>query len=96
MIGELRIDASGVTAVGLGAIVVLALTHVAAIAYALPLAAGLTLSIPLTVVTALPAVDAALVRGSIGRLAEEIEPPVTLRSLALAAMAGRPQSRAAA
>ena len=63
------------TAVGLGTIVVLALTRAAAIPYALPLAAGLALSIPLAVVTALPLVGAALLRRGVGRLPEETAPP---------------------
>ena len=75
------------TLVGVGAILVLALTHPAAIPYALPLAAGLALSIPLAVITALPSVGAALMRWGIGRLPEETAAPVALDALALPALA---------
>ena len=44
------------TLVGAGVLLILALTHPAAIPYALPLAAGLALAIPLAVITAIPAV----------------------------------------
>jgi membrane glycosyltransferase len=82
------------TVVGWGAIGLLAATHPAAVPYALVLAGGLALSIPLAVITALPAVGTALARGGIGRLPEETATPVALRSLALpaitAARTGRP------
>jgi len=84
------------TAVGVGSIAVLAATHPAAIPYALLLAAGLALSIPLAVISALPAVGAALVRYGVGRLPEETEAPAALRPLALAAMAAAPASPPAA
>jgi membrane glycosyltransferase len=84
------------TAVGVGTIVALALTHPAAIPYALPLAAGLALSIPLAVVTAWRPFSAALMRLGIGRLPEEIAAPVALDALALPALAAaRPASAAA-
>jgi membrane glycosyltransferase len=84
------------TLVGVGAILVLALTHPAAIPYALPLAGGLALSIPLAVITALPAVGAALMRWGIGRLPEETAAPVALDALALPALtAARPSPVAA-
>jgi membrane glycosyltransferase len=75
------------TVVGVGVIVVLALTHPAAIPYALPLAAGLALSIPLAVVTASRAFSAALMRLGVGRLPEETAAPVALDALALPALA---------
>ncbi len=75
------------TLVGAGAIALLALTHPRAIPYALPLAAGLALSIPLAVITALPAVGAALLRAGIGRLPEETAAPLALDALALPAIA---------
>jgi membrane glycosyltransferase len=85
------------TLVGVGTIVLLALTHPAAIPYALPLAAGLALSIPLAVVTASRAISAALIRLGIGRLPEETAAPVALDALALPALAAsRPTSTASA
>jgi membrane glycosyltransferase len=84
------------TLTGVGAIVVLALTHPSAIAYALPLAAGLALSIPLAVLTASRAFSGALMRLGIGRLPEETAAPVALDALALPALAAaRPASAAA-
>jgi membrane glycosyltransferase len=71
---------------GIGVVVVLACTHPAAIPYALPLAAGLALSIPLAVITAMPKVGAALVRLGIGQLPEETVTPSSLRALALPAL----------
>jgi membrane glycosyltransferase len=65
----------------------LAATHVAAIPYALFLAAGLALAIPLAVVTALPSVGTALARLGIGRLPEETVPPSALSALRLPALA---------
>jgi membrane glycosyltransferase len=84
------------TLVGVGAIAILALTHPAAIPYALPLAAGLAFSIPLAVITAMPAVGAALVRAGIGRLPEETAAPVALDALALPAIAAARPAPAAA
>jgi len=83
------------TAVGGGALALLGFAHPAAIPYALPLAAGLTLSIPLAVLTAWPAVGAAFVRAGIGRLPEETATPAGLRALALPAIATAPASSAA-
>jgi membrane glycosyltransferase len=77
-------------AVGVGSIAVLAASNAAAIPYALLLAAGLALSIPLAVITALPAVGAALMRYGIGRLPEETEAPAALHALALPAMVAAP------
>jgi len=62
------------------------LTHPAAIPYALFLAAGLALAIPLAVVTAWPAVGIAFARIGIGRLPEETAPPPELSALALPAI----------
>jgi membrane glycosyltransferase len=64
--------------------------------YALPLAAGLVLSIPLAVITATPPVGAALVRWGIGRLPEETAAPVALNALALPAIAAARPAPAAA
>jgi membrane glycosyltransferase len=84
------------TLVGAGAILVLAFTHPAAIPYALPLAAGLALSIPLAVIPALPAVGAAMMRWGMGNLPEETAAPVALDALALPALvAARPAPAAA-
>jgi membrane glycosyltransferase len=81
------------TLVGIGTIVVLALTHPAAIPYALPLAGGLALSIPLAVLTASRPFSAVLMRIGIGRLPEETAAPVALDALALPALAAaRPAS----
>ena len=74
------------TLVGLGATALLAATHPAAIPYALPLAGGLALSIPLAVITAWRPVGAALLRAGVGRLPEETV-PVALDALALPAIA---------
>jgi membrane glycosyltransferase len=84
------------TLVGAGALVILALTHPAAIPYALPLAAGLALAIPLAVITAMPPVSAALVRWGIGRLPEETTTPLALDALALPAIAAARPAPAAA
>ena len=75
------------TAIGVGAIVILAATHPAAIPYVLLLAGGPALSVPLAVITALPAVGIALARIGIGRLPEETAPPLALAALALPAVA---------
>jgi membrane glycosyltransferase len=82
------------TATGAGALALLGFAHPAAIPYALPLAAGLALSIPLAVLTAWPAVGAAFVRAGIGRLPEETAAPVGLQALALPAIAAAPATSA--
>jgi membrane glycosyltransferase len=74
------------TLLGCGTIGVLAITHPAAIPYALFLAAGPALAIPLALVTALPSVGSALARTGIGRLPEETAPPDVLRVLELPAI----------
>jgi membrane glycosyltransferase len=79
-----------------GSLVVLALAHPAAVPYALPLAAGLALSIPLAVLTAWPAVGAAFLRAGIGRLPEETATPAALQTLALPAIAAARASPPAA
>ena len=82
------------TALGVGTIAMLACTHAAAIPYALLLAAGPALSIPLAVLTASPAVSTAIVRLGVGRLPEETATPVALDVLALPAIvAARPSPR---
>ncbi|MBO0758220.1 MAG: glucans biosynthesis glucosyltransferase MdoH, partial [Bradyrhizobiaceae bacterium] len=72
--------------VGIGVLTVLACTHPSAIPFALPLAAGLALSIPFAVISAMPKVGAALVRVGIGRLPEETVTPSSLQALALPAL----------
>ena len=86
------------TLLGWGVIALLAMTHPAAIPYALFLAAGPALSIPLAVITALPAVGRTMARLGIGRLPEETAPPTALSTLAVPAIklaARPPRSRAA-
>ncbi len=73
------------TVLGWGTIAVLAATATAAIPVALLIAGGLALAVPLCVVTASPAVGAALMRAGIGRLPEEIAPS-PLDALKLAAL----------
>jgi membrane glycosyltransferase len=71
---------------------VLAFTAPSAIPYALFIAGGPLLAIPLAVITALPAAGRALLRLGIGRLPEETAPPPPLRALALPAVeAARPR-----
>jgi membrane glycosyltransferase len=84
------------TLVGVGVIGLLALTHPSAIPYALPLAAGPALSIPLAAITAWRPLGAALLRFGIGRLPEETAAPVALDALALPAMAAARSAPAAA
>jgi len=74
------------TLLGVGALALLAATHPAALPYALFLAGGLALSIPLAVITALPATGRLLTRLGIGRMPEETTPPTALRALALPAI----------
>jgi membrane glycosyltransferase len=84
------------TAIGVLAITVLALTHPSAIPCALLLAGGPALAVPLAVLTARPAVGAALTRLGIGRLPEETAPPLALAALALPAIAAARPATAAA
>ena len=74
------------TLLGIGALVLVAATHPVALPFALFLAGGLALSIPLAVITALPATGGLLTRLGIGRLPEETAPPPSLRALALPAI----------
>lgn len=74
------------TLLGCGMVGLLALTYPVAIPYALFLAAGPALAIPLAVVTALPAVGSTFARVGIGRLPEETVPPAALSELALPAI----------
>jgi len=72
------------TLIGLAPLVLLALTVPAAIPYALFIAAGPLLLIPLAVLTAIPALGRALIRLGLDRLPEA--PPAELRALKLPAI----------
>jgi len=74
------------TLVGWFSILVLALTVPTAIPYALFIAAGPALSIPLAVITSWPSVGRMLMRAGLGALPEENAPPPALRKLALPAI----------
>ena len=71
---------------GISTIGVLAVAAPSAIPYALFIAGGPLLAIPLAVITALPSTGRLLVRLGIGRLPEETAPPPPLRALALPAV----------
>jgi membrane glycosyltransferase len=75
------------TMLGWSAILVVALTHPAALPYVLVLAAGLALAVPLALITASPAFGRLLMRGGFARLPEEIAPPAILRAIAPPALA---------
>jgi len=74
------------TMMGLAPILLLAATAPAAIPYALFIAAGPLLSIPLAVATASPALGRALIAAGIDRLPEETAPPPVLVALELPAI----------
>ena len=74
------------TLLGWSCILILAATVPSAIPYALFIAGGPALSIPLAVVTSWPGVGRALMRLGIGALPEENAPPAALRQLALPAI----------
>jgi len=74
------------TMLGLIPILLLAATAPAAIPYALSIAAGPLLSIPLAVATASPALGRALIAAGIDRLPEETAPPPVLQALKLPAI----------
>ena len=77
---------------GIAIVGVLAFTAPSAIPYALFIAGGPLLAIPLAVITAQPAAGRLLLRLGIGRLPEETAPPPPLRALALPAVeAARPR-----
>jgi membrane glycosyltransferase len=71
---------------GISTVAVLAVTAPSAIPYALFIAGGPLLAIPLAVITAQPATSRLLLRLGIGRLPEETAPPPPLRALALPAV----------
>ena len=74
------------TALGFASLGLVAATHPSAIPYALLLAGGPALAMPLAVFTARPALGGWLSRIGIGRLPEETAPPVALTALALPAV----------
>jgi membrane glycosyltransferase len=74
------------TLLGGACVALLAATHPGAIPYALLIAGGPLLSIPLCVVSSQPQLGLALARAGIGRLPEETAPPEALRRLALPAL----------
>jgi membrane glycosyltransferase len=80
------------TVLGLASLGLVAVIHPSAFGYALLLAGGPALSVPLAVLTAKPAVGRWLTRIGIGRLPEETAPPLALTALALPAVttAARP------
>jgi membrane glycosyltransferase len=75
------------TLIGLAPLVLLAAAAPAAIPYALLIAGGPLVSIPLAVVTASPALGRALIALGLDRLPEETLPPPELRALGLPALA---------
>ena len=75
------------TLLGSACIAILAATHPIAIPYALFIAGGLALAIPIAVITASPSFGSLLVRVGIGRLPEETQAPDALLALALPAIA---------
>ena len=74
------------TLIGLAPLLLLAATVPSGIPYALFIAGGPLLSIPLAVVTAAPALGRALVAAGLNRLPEETMPPPELRALRLPAI----------
>jgi membrane glycosyltransferase len=74
------------SAFGIAMLGLLALTQPSAIPYAFFIAGGLALSIPLAVITSKPKLGQAFTRVGIGRLPEETEPPVILKTLAVPAV----------
>jgi membrane glycosyltransferase len=74
------------TLIGLAPLLLLALAAPAAVPYAMLVAGGPLLSIPLAVGTAAPALGRALIAAGLYRLPEEIVPPPELRALELAAI----------
>ncbi len=74
------------TLLGAGCVALLAFTHPSAIPYALLIAGGPLLAVPLAVFTAVPWLGMALARVGLGRLPEETAPPVALAALSLPAL----------
>ena len=74
------------TAIGGGALLVLAMSHAAAIPYALFVAGGPALAVPFAMMTAWPGFGGLCARIGIGRLPEEIARPAALLALSLPAI----------
>jgi membrane glycosyltransferase len=74
------------TLLGLGCVLLLAFTHPSAIPYALLIAAGPLLAVPLAVLTAVPWLGLRFARIGLGRLPEETAPPIALAALSLPAL----------
>src|SRR5438477_5137189 len=74
------------TVLGWSCILILTFTVPAAVPYALFIAGGPALSIPLAGITSSPAVGRALMRAGIGALPEETAPPAPWRQLGLPAV----------
>ena len=74
------------TLIGLAPVLLLAVAAPSAVPYALLIAAGPLLSIPLAVATAAPALGRALIAAGLDRLPEETLPPPELRALKLPAI----------
>ena len=74
------------TLLGAFCVGLLAFTHPSAIPYALLIAGGPLLAVPLAVLTAIPSLGMTLARIGLGRLPEETSPPVGLNALSLPAL----------
>ncbi|HZP77945.1 MAG TPA: glucans biosynthesis glucosyltransferase MdoH [Pseudolabrys sp.] len=74
------------TVAGLAILGLLALTQASAIPVALLIAGGLTLSVPLAMVSSWPRLGEACVRLGLGRLPEETDPPGVLRAVGVPAI----------
>jgi membrane glycosyltransferase len=74
------------TLLGVACVALLAFTHPSAIPYALLIAGGPLLAVPLAVFTAVPWLGMSLARIGLGRLPEETAPPVALAALSLPAI----------
>jgi membrane glycosyltransferase len=83
------------TVLGWAVLLVLGATVPAAIPYALFLAGGLALSIPLAILTTMPAAGPAMVRTGLCQLPEETAPPPELTALALPAIEAAARRRKA-
>jgi membrane glycosyltransferase len=81
------------TLLGVFCVALLALTHPGAIPYALLIAGGPLLAVPLAVLTAIPSLGLTLARIGLGRLPEETAPPVGLNALSLPALSAVHSSR---
>jgi membrane glycosyltransferase len=81
------------TLIGLAPLALLAAAAPSTLPYALLLAGGPLVSIPLAVVTAAPVLGRALIAAGLDRLPEEILPPPELRALELPAIAMSQRAR---